>query len=316
MPLPKSEKHTKQKFLEVQEPFFKKVPGKPGQPKPNWLKAQIPAGEDYFKIKKNLEKRNLATICQQARCPNIAECWNNYHATFLIMGDTCSRNCTFCSVKSGKPGPLLPEEPKRVLEMVEILKATYVAITSVTRDDLEDGGSSHFAAVITYLKTHRPDLQIEVLIPDFKGNTFHLDTVLGAAPDVLNHNLETVQRLYPRVNRPVQNYSTSLNVLRYSHERGFVTKSGIMVGLGESLEELKELFQHLRESGVRLLTIGQYLQPTKENAVVEKFYTPEEFGALKEMALASGFAAVESAPFVRSSYKARQMYEMVLQAPA
>ena len=283
------------------------------QSKPTWLKAQIPAGEDYFKIKKNLEQRNLATICQQARCPNISECWNNYHATFLIMGDTCTRNCTFCSVTPGKPGPLLPEEPKRVLEMVEILEATYVVITSVTRDDLEDGGSSHFAAVITHLKTHRPELKIEVLIPDFKGNMQHLDTVLGAAPDVLNHNLETVRRLYPRLNRPAQNYLTSLKVLRYSHENGFITKSGIMVGLGETPEELKELFQHLRESGVRLLTIGQYLQPTKENAAVEKFYTPEEFGELKEMALASGFTAVESAPFVRSSYRARQMYETALQ---
>jgi lipoic acid synthetase len=279
------------------------------QPKPKWLKAQIPAGEDYFRIKKSLEKRNLSTICQQARCPNISECWNNYHATFLIMGDTCSRDCKFCSVKPGKPKPLLAEEPERVLEMVDIMKAKYVVITSVTRDDLEDGGSSHFARVIAHLKTLRPGVKIEVLIPDFKGNTLHLDTVLEAKPDVLNHNLETVKRLYSHVNRKAENYHISLKVLKYSHERGFITKSGIMVGLGETLEEIKELFRDLRESGVKLLTIGQYLQPIKENVPVEKYYTPEAFEQLKEIALAHGFTAVESAPFVRSSYKAHRMYE-------
>jgi len=278
------------------------------QPKPKWLKAQIPAGEDYFRIKKNLENRNLSTICQQARCPNISECWNNYHATFLIMGDTCSRDCKFCSVKPGRPTPLLAEEPERVLEMVDIMKAKYVVITSVTRDDLEDGGSSHFAGVIAHLKTQRPEVKIEVLIPDFKGNTNHLDTVLAAKPDVLNHNLETVKRLYPHVNRKAENYHISLKVLRHSHERGFITKSGIMVGLGETLEEIKELFLDLRASGVKLLTIGQYLQPIKENVLVEKYYTPEEFEQLKEMALSHGFTAVESGPFVRSSYNARQMY--------
>ncbi len=288
---------------------MKKILNNKRQPKPKWLKAQIPAGEDYFRIKKSLEKRNLATICQQARCPNISECWNNYHATFLIMGDTCSRNCTFCSVNPGKPDPLLPEEPNRLLEMVEILKAKYVVITSVTRDDLEDGGSSHFARVITHLKTQRPEIKIEVLIPDFKGNTHHLDTVLEAAPDVLNHNLETVKRLYSHVNRKTENYHISLKVLKYSHERGFITKSGIMVGLGETLKEIKALFRDLRESGVKLLTIGQYLQPIKENVPVEKYYTPDAFEQLKEIALSHGFTAVESAPFVRSSYKAHRMYE-------
>jgi lipoic acid synthetase len=290
----------------------KKIGNSKRQPKPKWLKAQIPSGEDYFRIKKSLEKRNLSTICQQARCPNISECWNNYHATFLIMGDTCSRNCTFCSVNPGKPGPLLPEEPNRVLEMVDIMKAKYVVITSVTRDDLEDGGSPHFARVITHLKTHRPEVKIEVLIPDFKGNTLHLDTILEAKPDVLNHNLETVNRLYPHVNREVKNYHISLKVLKHSHERGFITKSGIMVGLGETLKEIKELFRDLRESGVKLLTIGQYLQPIKENVPVEKYYTPETFEQLKEIALSHGFTAVESAPFVRSSYKAHRMYDTVL----
>lgn len=293
---------------------MKKIGNTKRQPKPKWLKAQIPAGEDYFRIKKSLEKRNLSTICQQARCPNISECWNNYHATFLIMGDTCSRDCKFCSVKLGKPKPLLAEEPERVLEMVDILKAKYVVITSVTRDDLEDGGSSHFAGVITYLKTHRPGVKIEVLIPDFKGNTHHLDSVLAAKPDVLNHNLETMKRLYPHVNRKTENYHISLKVLRYSHERGFITKSGIMVGLGETLKEIKELFLDLRESGVKLLTIGQYLQPIKENVPVEKYYTPAEFEQLKEIALSHGFTAVESAPFARSSYKAHRLYEKCQQS--
>jgi lipoic acid synthetase len=287
---------------------MRKIGDRKRQPKPKWLKAQIPGGEDYFRIKKNLEKRSLSTICQRAKCPNISECWKNYHATFLIMGDNCSRNCAFCAVKSGTPAPLHPEEAQRVLEMVDIMKSKYVVITSVTRDDLEDGGSSHFAGVIVHLKTRRPGVKIEVLIPDFKGSTRHMDTVLNTGPDVLNHNLETVQRLYPHVNRKPENYHISLQVLRYSHDKGFVTKSGIMVGLGETTAEIKETFQDLRESGVHLLTIGQYLQPTKENVPVDRFYTPEEFEELKKMALSCGFTGVESGPFVRSSYNAHKMY--------
>lgn len=278
------------------------------KPKPQWLKAAIPGGENYFKIKKALEKRNLCTICQSARCPNISQCWNNYHATFLIMGNTCSRDCTFCSVKHGVPESLDSDEPGRVLEMTRIMNAKYVVITSVTRDDLEDGGSSHFAAVISTLKTHKPGIKVEVLIPDFKGNIRHLETVLEAKPDVVNHNLETVRRLYPVVNRKPGNYNISLQVLKNSKERGFITKSGIMVGLGETMEELKELFQDLRTSGVDLLTIGQYLQPTRQNVPVERFYTPQEFEELKDIALSFGFIDVVSGPFVRSSYNADQMY--------
>lgn len=278
------------------------------KPKPQWLKAGIPAGDKYFKIKKALEKRNLCTICQSAKCPNISECWNNYHATFLIMGDTCTRNCTFCSVKSGMPQPLDAHEPQRILEMTEIMKAKYVVITSVTRDDLEDGGSSHFAAVIKELKTHKPDVKIEVLVPDFKGDSRCLDTVLEAEPDVLNHNLETIHRLYPYVNRVPQNYYVSLGVLKYSKVKGFVVKSGIMVGLGETVDELKETFQDLRNNGVDLLTIGQYLQPTRQNVPVEKYYTPGEFEELKETALSFGFIDAVSGPFVRSSYNADRMY--------
>jgi lipoic acid synthetase len=278
-------------------------------PKPRWLKAQIPAGENYFKVKTQLEKMNLATICQQAKCPNISECWNNFHATFLIMGDLCTRNCSFCSVKPGKPKPLLKDEPQRVLEMVDVLKAKYVVITSVTRDDLCDGGSTHFAEVITRLKTHKPGVKVEVLIPDFKGNRDQIDTILNAQPHVLSHNLETVKRLYPHVRRPARNYHTSLGVLNYAGGKGAITKSGLMVGLGESLDELEESFQHLRDNGVSLLTIGQYLQPTKDHALVDRYYSPQEFEQLKKIALDYGFTAVESGPFVRSSYKAQRMYE-------
>ncbi len=281
------------------------------KPKPQWLKAAIPAGENYFKLKKSLEKRHLSTICQSAKCPNISECWNNHHATFLIMGDTCSRNCSFCSVHSGKPGALLEEEPQRVLEMVDILNARYVVITSVTRDDLDDGGSAHFARVIHHLKSQRPEVKVEVLIPDFKGNTNHIDIVLEAQPDVLNHNLETVKRLYPHVNRLIQNYYVSLSVLKYASEQKFLTKSGIMVGLGETIDEIRELFRDLRENNVKLLTIGQYLQPTKDNVNVEKFYSPEEFEELKQIALSYGFSDVVSGPFVRSSYKADDLYHNV-----
>jgi len=277
-------------------------------PKPKWLKAQIPAGEDFFKIKKNLESRNLSTICQQARCPNINECWNNHHATFLIMGETCTRSCKFCSVKPGTPLPLPQDEAQRVLDMVEILKAEYVVITSVTRDDLEDGGSNHFADVISHLKANKPDVKVEVLIPDFKGNPALIDNVLKAEPHVLAHNLETVKRLYPHVRRPEKNYDTSLKVLNYSRSRGAVTKSGLMVGLGESIAELETAFKDLRDNGVMLLTIGQYLQPTKEHADVVNYYTPEEFAQLKEIAMGYGFSAVESGAFVRSSYQAGSMY--------
>jgi lipoic acid synthetase len=278
------------------------------QPKPAWLKAHIPSGDNYFRIKKELERRHLNTICQDARCPNISECWNNYHATFLIMGDTCSRNCFFCSVKNGIPKPLAPEEADRILEMVKILGAKYIVITSVTRDDLTDGGSKHFAGLIKKIKKERCDLQVEVLIPDFKGNKEHLKEVFAAKPDVLNHNLETVKGLYAKVNRDPHNYNISLKVLKLGKENNLITKSGIMVGLGETAAELEELLVDLRENGVNLLTIGQYLQPTKNNLPVERFVSPAEFEELKKLALSLGFTAVESGPFVRSSYKAAQMY--------
>ena len=278
------------------------------KPKPKWLKADIPGGENFFKIKKELEQRKLSTICQNARCPNISECWNNYHATFLIMGDICSRNCSFCAVKTGTPPPLNPEEADRILEMVTIMGAKYIVITSVTRDDLADGGSAHFAALVEKIKNRRRDLTIEILIPDFKSSSASLNRVFAARPDVLNHNLETVKSLYAKVNRNPENYGISLKVLKQAGENNLITKSGIMLGLGETAAEIEALFRDLRDSGVALLTIGQYLQPTANNLPVEKYYSPEEFTELREQALSCGFTAVESGPFVRSSYRAGRMY--------
>ncbi len=276
---------------------------------PQWLKAAIPAGENYFKIKKNLESRNLSTICRQARCPNISRCWNNFHATFLIMGDTCSRNCSFCSVKTGKPSPLLPEEGERLLEMVDLMKTKYLVITSVTRDDLEDGGSTHFAGVITKLKTHKPGVKIEVLVPDFKGNTRHLDTVLDANPDVLNHNLETVRRLYPHVNRRIENYHVSLGVLRCSHKKGFIAKSGIMLGLGETDDQVRAALRALRSAGVDRVTLGQYLKPARGLAPVDRYVSPERFAEWEAEARDIGFKWVKAGPKVRSSYHAEMQLD-------
>lgn len=284
-------------------------------PKPSWLKAQIPSGRRYFKTKRELASKHLHTICQSARCPNIGECWNQGHATFLILGNICSRNCSFCSVQHGAPEDLRPpdeKEPQRLLEMVRILELEYAVITSVTRDDLEDGGSNHFSKIIKILRQHQPELRIEVLIPDFKGNLAAVDIVLASRPDVLNHNLETIERLYVKVNRNPANYHTSLKVLKHSRDKGMTTKSGIMVGLGETTEELKEVFRHLADNGVQLLTIGQYCQPAIKNVKVDKFYTPSEFNKLKELALSFGFRAVESGPFVRSSYRAKLLYESTL----
>lgn len=277
--------------------------------KPKWLKStMLSSGKTCFKIKRELEKRDLNTICQNARCPNISECWNNYNATLLIMGNICTRNCSFCSVIKGTPKPLNYNETERILEMIDILKSKYIVITSVTRDDLIDGGSSYFAYVIRKITNNKPELRVELLIPDFKGNSDHLDNVLEAEPDVLNHNIETVKRLYPKVNRNPKNYYISLEVLKYSKKKDFITKSGIMVGLGESKKEIEELFQDLRENGVDLLTIGQYLQPTIKNVSTEKFYTPYEFKTLKNIALSYGFKIVESGPLVRSSFNAYKMY--------
>ena len=277
--------------------------------KPEWLKAPIPCGERLFKLKRQLEMRGLSTICQSARCPNMAECWQNGHATFLIMGDRCTRNCGFCAVGHKPPLPLDPGEKRQVGEMVELLRLKYAVITSVTRDDLPDRGSSHFAEMIKYLKKSCPALKIEVLIPDFDGRPELLDRMIDAGPDVLGHNIETIARLYPHVNRPSAFFDRSLALLRYISERGVISKTGLMVGLGETELDLEELFPQLAAAGVKLLTIGQYLQPISGKVEVNRYYHPDEFEQLKQMALSSGIQGVVAGPFVRSSYHAETLYE-------
>jgi len=282
--------------------------------KPSWLKAPLPGGNAYFALKSKLEKRGLHTICQSARCPNAHECWNSDQATFLIMGDVCSRDCRFCAVSGGVPLPLDPDEGQKLVEMVEIMSLRYAVITSVTRDDLADKGSGHFARIIRELKLGRPRMMVEVLVPDFDGRDDLLDPVLAAGPDVLAHNVETVPALYPKVNRRAAAYADSLRVLERGKERGWITKSGLMVGLGEGRDEVRELFRALRARGVDLLTIGQYLQPDKRSLPVSRYYSPGEFAELQEEALGLGFLGVESGPFVRSSYHAEQLFEQVNRA--
>jgi lipoic acid synthetase len=280
--------------------------------KPVWLKRKIPSGENFFRLKKDLESNKLFTICQSARCPNISECWNEKNATFLIMGDICTRNCHFCSVSHGTPRPLDPLEPQKILQMANLMQLKHLVMTSVTRDDLPDGGSSHFSAILDTLKKERKNLTVEVLIPDFNANPDHLNRVLMSRPDVVNHNLETVRSQYPKINRKPENYDKSLTVLHHCFRQGFITKSGIMVGLGETRDEIDELFDDLLSAGVKFLTVGQYLQPTRQNLPVSRYVTPDEFRELKSTAVKMGFKAVEAGPFVRSSYHARSMVEKYL----
>ncbi len=279
-------------------------------PKPDWLRIKIPSGVELFKLKKNLISRGLHTICQDAKCPNMSECWNKNHATFLILGNICSRNCSFCSVQTGKCEEIDKYEPEKISEMVNIMKLKYVVITSVTRDDLDDGGSTHYKKILNKLRNDFPELKTEVLIPDFKGDLNSVETVLEGKPNVLNHNLETVRELYKAVNRKEGNYEISLSVLKYASSRGFITKSGIMVGLGETIEQIKTLLNDLLSNEVDILTIGQYLQPSQKNIEVKEYIPPETFLELKELGESMGFKAVESGPFVRSSYNASSLYSL------
>jgi lipoic acid synthetase len=280
--------------------------------KPDWLKVAIPGGDDYFQLKSKLADKGLPTICQSARCPNITECWNHNQATLLIMGTVCTRDCRFCSVPTGTPAALDEDEDQKVWQMAEMMDLTYLVITSVTRDDLPDKGSAHFAKVIRFLKKNRPQMKVEVLVPDFSGSGFYLDVVLQAAPDVLAHNVETVPALYPRVNRQAGAYLHSLQILEHGKRKGWLTKTGLMIGLGETQPEIGELFGVLKSIGVDILTIGQYLQPDKRCLPVVKYYSPAEFTALKQYAASFGFAGVESGPFVRSSYHAERLFKAVV----
>jgi len=281
--------------------------------KPPWLKRRLPTGKAYEKVRRLLDKNCLHTVCQEAHCPNIWECFSEGTATFLIMGDRCTRNCRFCAVAQGPSGPPDPEEPQRIAEAVQTLNLSYVVVTSVTRDDLSDGGAGHFAATIKCIRESKSDTRVEVLIPDFQGSETALDLVLEAAPDVLNHNLETVKRLYPQV-RPQAIYERSLALMKYVYDHSSIpVKSGLMLGLGESNEEVQNALQDLFDSGCRLLTLGQYLQPSKAHLPVQEYITPEEFASLRRKSLAMGFKEVASAPFVRSSYHAQDLADTASQ---
>jgi len=273
--------------------------------KPPWLKARFPAGQRFSEITDLLRDQTLHTVCEEARCPNIGECFNAGTATFMILGDTCTRACGFCAVDSGRPEGLDLLEPYRLAKTVQALGLDYVVITSVNRDDLDDGGASVFAACIRAIRRLQPRTEVEVLIPDFEGNRDALATVVGAGPVVLNHNIESVPRLYARV-RPKARYDRSLALFRQAKELApeLPVKSGLMVGLGETFEEVVAVLGDLRASGVELVTIGQYLRPTLKHLPVERYVPPEEFAALREVGERLGFAHVEAGPFVRSSYHA------------
>jgi lipoic acid synthetase len=273
---------------------------------PDWLKVRIGGGDNYSKVKTLLRSAKLHTICEEAKCPNIAECFGSGTAVFLILGNICTRNCHYCNVMHGTPGFLNDTEPSDIAESVKTLGLKYVVITSVTRDDLADGGASVFYETVQAIRRINQECTIEVLIPDFKADEAAIQKVIDAAPDVINHNIEVVEDLFPLI-RPQGDYQRSLKVLKTLKTKGIAipSKSGLMVGLGESTEQILATLRDLREARVDFLTIGQYLQPTRNHAIVKKYYTPEEFLQLKTSALTLGFAHVESGPLVRSSYHAQ-----------
>jgi lipoic acid synthetase len=278
---------------------------------PDWFRQKPPDPQLMTSMDRLLGELGLHTICQSAHCPNIGGCFSRKTATFLILGDVCTRNCTFCAVKKGVPVPIDKSEPQRLLEAAERLNLRYVVVTSVTRDDLADGGAAHFADVINLLHRSR-NITVEVLIPDFLGSTEALDLVVSARPEVLNHNVETVPRLYHQV-RPGAVYNRSIGLLEAVKriDRGIVTKSGLMLGLGETKEEVIRVMSDLREAGVDLLTIGQYLQPSPRHHPIITFVPPEEFAGYERLGQEMGFAGVASAPLVRSSFKAAELYNKV-----
>lgn len=274
--------------------------------KPDWLKVKITVNNDFRDLQKIIKDHHLHTVCQSARCPNQSDCWQRRTATLMILGDTCTRNCRFCAVKSGKPQPVDLNEPQKIGRAVKLMGLKYAVITSVTRDDLPDGGAAVWAETIREIRRQNPNTKIEVLIPDFRGDINALETVLSATPDVLGHNLETVRVLYP-IARPQADYEQSLRVIYESKKRGAVTKTGIMVGLGETAEQVSELMQDVLNAGCDILTLGQYLQPTKDHLPVVRYITPEEFKTYQDTGLSLGFRAVFSGPLVRSSFHAAEI---------
>jgi len=271
--------------------------------RPDWLKVKVPSGPGYTEIKSLVNQHHLHTVCEEARCPNIAECWSRRTATFMILGDVCTRSCGFCAVKTGRPIGIDFDEPRRVADAVVRLNLRHAVITSVNRDELPDGGAGIFAATIREIRRRMPSCGIEVLIPDFRGDEFALRTVIAAKPEILNHNTETIARLYSTV-RPQANYEQSLTLLSRAKAAGMLTKSGFMMGLGETLDEAKVLLNDLYQAGVDIATIGQYLQPTPEHLSVKRFVPPSEFTELRDYGLRLGLRHVEAGPLVRSSYHA------------
>jgi lipoyl synthase len=290
-------------------------PGPSRDPKPAWLKVRAPGSPNYLRIKSLMKSAGLNTVCEEARCPNIGECWHHGTATFMILGGVCTRACGYCAVPHGMPSPIDTGEPARLAETVAAMQLQYVVITSVDRDDVEDGGASIFAATIRAIRASSPGCRIEVLIPDFQGSDASLRAVLDAGPDVLNHNTETVPRLY-RLARPGGRYPRTLELLDRARTIAphIPTKTGLILGLGEEWSEIVETLGDLRGVGVQILTIGQYLRPTETHLRMERYYHPDEFAELKRIALGLGFGHVESGPLVRSSYHAHEQADALTAA--
>ena len=299
----------------IRHPEKVNKPTNPIKKKPEWIRSKIIDSQVFLKQKEIVNKNNLNTVCQEANCPNITECWSKKHATFMIMGDTCTRGCAFCDVKTGRPNKLDPLEPLKISKAVKELNLNHVVITSVDRDDLDDGGAKHFKEVVLATKRNNPNTTIEVLTPDFlrKGNAYK--KVLEALPDVFNHNIETVPSLYPSV-RPGSRYFSSLKLLDYTKKikPNIFTKSGIMVGLGENKDEILQVMDDLRMANVDFLTIGQYLQPSSKHYPLQRYYQPHEFVELKNIALSKGFLLVASSPLTRSSYHADEDFKKLKKA--
>ena len=277
---------------------------------PSWFKVEAKIGQDYLDIQQTMGRLKLHTICEEARCPNRWECWNARTVTFLILGDICTRRCHYCSVKTGRPLAVDLEEPQRVAEAIQALGLRHAVITSVNRDELKDGGAEIFAETIRQVRRLSATCTIEVLIPDFEGNEAALAMICAEKPEILNHNIETVRRLFPAI-RPQGKYQRSIELLRKAKQQGMTTKSGLILGMGETMDEARGVMRDLRYVQCDIMTIGQYLQPTREHLPVARFYEPTEFAALKEEGMAIGFTHVESGPLVRSSYHAEQQTKVI-----
>lgn len=294
----------------LRHPEKRNRPDNPSPRKPKWIRVKAPTSQAYGEVVKMMRSKQMHTVCEEAACPNIGECWQRRHAAFMILGDTCTRACAFCNVKTGRPGAVDPTEPAHVAESVVQMGAKHIVVTSVDRDDLADGGAGQFADVIAAVRKASPDTTIEVLTPDFRDKPGALERVVAARPDVFNHNLETVPRLYPSI-RPGARYFQSLSILRDAKriDPTIFTKSGLMVGLGETRSEILQVMDDLRVAEVDFLTIGQYLQPTLKHAAVAEYVTPEQFEEYKTIALAKGFLLVAASPMTRSSYHADRDFE-------